>query len=121
MPEMTPERSIDQIKVDENIFSAQTSSSEITQFYKGSLDLERKQLINRELEWDIGARKEYASKLYWFLSLWSICLLAILVFCGLGCIYLSDKVLVTLLAGTTIEIVGLFVIVTRYIFPKKNS
>lgn len=83
---------------------------------------------------DIGERKSYASKLFVLLACW-MCFVAIC-FLLTGCkelqfsflnfpiatggfFYLSDTVLIALLAGATVNLIALFAIVAWYLFPKK--
>lgn len=40
---------------------------------------------------------------------------------GTGKLILNDGILITLLGTTTIDIIGLFAIVARYLFPNKWS
>lgn len=79
-------------------------------------------------------RKEYANKVFYFICSWSIALFIILLFDGFGEInfnifhsllklqfnfHLSDNVIITLLATSFIEVLGLFYIVMSYLFAKE--
>lgn len=91
-----------------------------------SRTLESEELKARvaKLNQDISLRKEYSGKLYRLISIWLIAMFALLLLQGfLGktdVFMLSDKVLITIIGGTTINVLGLFAIVANYIFPKEN-
>jgi hypothetical protein len=70
---------------------------------------------------DIQQRKEYANKIYRLIVWWLVAILVILILSGFGkCINfdISDRVLITLISGTTINVLGIFAIVANYIFRK---
>ena len=95
-----------------------------------SLDLARKtseaeralKLGNDGLELDLKQRKEYANKIFYLIVVWLVVLLIILLlqgFQGFGKAVgfsLSDSVLLAFIGGTTINVLGIFVIVAKYIF-----
>lgn len=91
-----------------------------------SKTLESEELKARiaKLNQDIKLRKKYSGKLYWLISIWLIAIFALLLlqgFLGKTDIFmLSDKVLITIISGTTINVLGLFAIVANYIFPKES-
>ena len=66
---------------------------------------------------NIGLRKEYAKKIFILICAY---LIVVTVFIAESLFFpsnrLSDSVLITLLSTTTITVVGLFVIVTKYLF-----
>lgn len=69
-------------------------------------------------------RKIYAKKIYNLMCAWMIGL-AFIIFLN-GWSYdnrfrLSEKVLLALIGSVTIEVIGLFVIVAKYLFPSKNN
>jgi hypothetical protein len=93
------------------------------------LEKQRKQLENVSLEQDIKERKAYALKVYRLICVW-LGVIAFPLFLQ-GCsetsievlglslqwrFSLSDQVLITLISGTTINILGIFIIVVKYLF-----
>jgi hypothetical protein len=85
---------------------------------------------------DIQGRKTYARCIFWLIVGWLLAMFLLLIFCGIqrvtvviggskyfidvsGKFQLSDKVLVTLIGGTTANVLGLFAIVCNYLFPKQ--
>ncbi|MFM1365618.1 hypothetical protein WFP00_03360 [Yersinia enterocolitica] len=80
---------------------------------------------------DISMRREYASKAYRFVWLWSIALIVILVLDGsksptVNILFfrfdahefsLEPSVLIALISGVTVNIVAVFVVVIRNLFP----
>ena len=91
-----------------------------TQAWKEDLDKQAGQARLRGLEQDIEQRKRYALRLFVVLCVWLAAVLVILFFGGfmLGGFALNDSVLVALLGTTTINVIALFVVVAKYIFPR---
>ena len=74
---------------------------------------------------DIRQRRTFAPKLYVLTCCWLGCVLAILLTQGvsegrLHFFHLNDGVLVALLGTTTVNVVGLFYVVAKYLFPEKS-
>ncbi len=95
---------------------------------KKELDNQRLRLYNQRLEAEINdltqdrdQRKTYANRLYWLIVGWLIVVGLIMLLHGLSPISfkLSVTVLTTLIGSTTISVLGLFVIVANYLFPKR--
>ena len=70
---------------------------------------------------DTSARKEYAKKIFGLTCIWVAAIYLLLLFQGFEYygFKLSEKVLLAAIGSTTANIVGVFLIVTRYFFPKK--
>lgn len=72
----------------------------------------------------LDARKRYANKIFWMVVVWLIAMGMIL---GLRGYYwksgfvLSDKVLLALIGGTTLNVLGIFTIVANFLFPKNGG
>lgn len=91
----------------------------------GSVDIDKKPLekqkdiYEKRYEQDTGWR----SKLSWWViavdSVWLISIIIILILLGVGCLNLPTPVIITLLATTTINVLGLAFIVLRGMFPNK--
>jgi hypothetical protein len=70
---------------------------------------------------DIAERKKYAGRTYWLVVVW-LAMIGLIVLCqgftllGFG---LTSGVLITLIGSTTGSVVGIFLIVTRYLFPRR--
>lgn len=71
---------------------------------------------------DTEARKEYAKKIFTLTCAWVIGIYVLLILQGFGTngFRLSDNVLLAAIGSTTANIIGVFLIVTRYFFPKKH-
>lgn len=71
---------------------------------------------------DRDQRKEFALKIFNFVSLYMFGVFFILILCGINSndFSLSDTVLVTLLGTTTATIIGVFNFVARYLFHNKE-
>ena len=81
---------------------------------KGQQDLDERDSI-------LEQRKKYAPALFWVLVTWLAIVIAILASqawkaCGF---WLSDPVLIALLGTSTVNVVGLFYVVAKFLFPSK--
>ena len=65
---------------------------------------------------DTKYRSYLAIWVMWVVSVWLLCVIAIIGLCGFGTMHLDGTVLVTLLATTTVNVLGLAYIVLRGIF-----
>jgi len=80
------------------------------------LDLRREELIsNRQ---DREERKKFAKKIFQMLGLFLMVILIIVVCCAINCLsfYLSDTVIIALLTTTTVNVIGIFLVVVKYLF-----
>jgi hypothetical protein len=70
---------------------------------------------------DIENRGKYTKRLYWTMVGWMSAAYLVLLLTGwtVGGFTLSDSVLIALITGTTANVIGLFVIVARYLFTKR--
>ena len=90
------------------------------------LDVERghKQAQLESYKQDTQERKKYAARIFWVCAYWVTAIFLLLVLNGFGAaIYfkLSDSVLLAAIGSTTANILGIFYIVARYLFPKRND
>jgi len=86
--------------------------------------------IDRASKWEdyIGKkqdreqRKEFANKLYRFLIIYMIVVGIFLIMVGFGCIpfALSEAVLLAILGTTTANVISVFVVVAKYLFPTRK-
>lgn len=84
------------------------------------------ELLAEELEshrQDRDQRKDFAMKIFDFVSLYMLGVFVLLVLSGIECnrFRLSDSVLLTLLGTTTATIIGVFNFVARYLFHSKDT
>lgn len=74
---------------------------------------------------DIRERKEYAKKIFELIVWWLGAVWFLLMLAAIGgpadWFILSDKVLITLIGGTTVNVLGIFVIVANYLFNKDKT
>jgi hypothetical protein len=98
------------------------------------LDYERVAAEIFGLKPDIGESRRYADKLFWLISVWLGTVMLALFTNGcemkrsfLGNTFefslkrLDSEVLIALIGGTTATVLGLFVIVANYLFPKRDK
>jgi len=74
--------------------------------------------LSKSLIQDIGQRREFGIRIYWLVVFWILGILVLLAVQGFGVFEfdLSEKVLITLIGGTTLNVLGIFVIVAKYFF-----
>ena len=66
-------------------------------------------------------RKIYASRLFDLSGYWLLFIGAFLLMAGWGALKVADSVLIALITTTTANVLGLFYIVARWLFPNKNN
>jgi hypothetical protein len=74
---------------------------------------------------DTGERKKHARNIFILTCAWVTAVFALLMLQGFGGLYvwhfhLTDSIVLTAIGSTTANIVGVFLIVARYFFPKKK-
>jgi hypothetical protein len=74
----------------------------------------------RSLEQDTDMRAAFAGRIFLLLAMWMISVIIIVTETGRGFLGLSDTVLIMLLGTSTANVIGLFAIVARYLFPRKQ-
>jgi hypothetical protein len=70
---------------------------------------------------DLGERKKYAGRIFWMVVVWLAAIALVIVMEGFHLLgfYLDSSIVIALIGGTTTGIVGLFLIVARYLFPRR--
>ena len=80
----------------------------------------------KQLEQNIDERKKYANRIFYLVCSWLVFVGVLVLLNGVqGCVAsipfrLSDAVLIALITTTTINVIGVFLFVVRYLFPKDN-
>ncbi len=87
-----------------------------------AFDLAHKNAELASFRQDTSERKRYAKNIFSLTCLWvgGIYFLLLLQGFNYGGFFLSDKVVIASIGSTTANIIGVFLIVTRYFFPKKH-
>lgn len=89
-------------------------------------DARRRTLLLEGLEQDIELRKKFAWGIFILIVAWLALVFVVLFVQGFSAsicdhqFRLSDQVLLALIAGTTANVLGIFVIVVRYLFPQRT-
>lgn len=67
-------------------------------------------------------RLEYTGKIYWLVALWLAGVVTCIALSGFGAkgFKLSDNVLIAFITSTTINVVGLFVLVAKWMYPTSS-
>jgi hypothetical protein len=86
---------------------------------KGAAEHRRQEI--RNLKQDIKLRKTYANRIFWFVAIYlGIVLLFVLADAMCPRFEVSDQVLMTLLTTNTATVIGMFVIVAKYLFHRQR-
>jgi hypothetical protein len=86
---------------------------------------ETKRLQNVALAQDINLRKDFAWDIFYLIVAWLILVFVVLILQGFAVAIshhefrLSDSVVLALIGGTTVNVLGIFIIVVRYLFPTR--
>lgn len=99
------------------------SAEKEDQLFQEDSEATKQKLINRRYELETRLKRRYARRLFRLLRWWSITVFVLLFVDGfdVGLFDLSDGVLITLLGTTTANIIGLFFVVARYLFPDSKA
>lgn len=119
--------------IEDNFFNEQhfievfgKNLSEDNIFDIDSLDYNKQEklLILQDKKQNIELRKKYADKIFNFIQSWSFLVFLILLLQGSNYKYENfnwdNKVIITLITTTFIQILGLMIIVLKYLFPNKK-
>jgi hypothetical protein len=70
---------------------------------------------------DTEARDKYANRIFVLICVWLSAIFGLLVIDGFDVLgfQLETEVMITAITGTTLNVLGIFVIVARYLFPTK--
>lgn len=79
-------------------------------------ELKKQEILLGALSEDIGARKKYAKGIFILVICWFTIILGLIVLDGLYMMTISDNVIIALIGGTTLNVVGLFHFVLKYIY-----
>jgi len=85
------------------------------------LDVQQKKAHLSGLQQDIAQRKTYTNRTFYLVLAWLVTIAVILFFQGFTFqgFRLDSSVLMVLIGSTTTGVIGLFLIVTRYLFPPR--
>jgi len=93
--------------------------------------LENKRLQSQveDLEQDRKERRKYAQRIFYMVVGWLIAMILIVVATGVRWPWahqyigfdLAERIVLTLITTTTVSVVGIFLIVASYLFPKRDT
>ena len=95
-----------------------------TELEEEDLDHQKNRALIEGMRQDIAERKKYAGRIFTLLSSWLLGIFAILLLQGFGSnirFALPDSVLLAAIGGTTINVIGIFIVVARYLFPRRDT
>lgn len=119
MSSQPDDKNLDSISL-EGAAPAETPDVQTSQGLK-DYDEERITVITAGLRQDIEERKKYAHRAFCLVIVWLVVIGIILALQGFHILgfYLTSGVIQVLIGSTTGSIVGIFLIVTRYLFPRR--
>ena len=79
------------------------------------------ELDNADKAGNIKLRKIYSKLLFWVLILWLIAILVVFVLIGRKILLYADSVIIAFITTTTMNVIGIYLIVARYLFPSKSQ
>lgn len=96
----------------------QTSNELTIDYLRAQIDRQREEIEG--LKQDREQRKIFSYVIFGFMYIYMLISLALVFLDGYGIIFLSDKVLITLLTTSLANVIGIFNFVAKYLFhPKK--
>ncbi len=115
-------------KIESSAFEPPTPDK-VAELEKNELEVdqekETKRLQNLALKQDIDLRKDFAWDIFYLIVAWLFLVFVVLLLQGFTatiCAHkfgLSDSVVLALISGTTVNVLGIFLIVVRYLFPTR--
>jgi hypothetical protein len=85
--------------------------------------LAQKQAELESYKQDTEERRKYANRIFELVSIWLVGIFVILMVQGFldprGAFRLDNSVLLAVVGGTTVNVIGIFVVVVNYLFPKR--
>jgi len=89
---------------------------------KGEIDDEQR-LHNVGLDQDIKERKKYAFRIFLLVAFWITAVLVIIILQGFSVcgFHLSDSILLAAIGSTTANVIGILIIVIKYLFSEKGK
>ena len=103
------------------------SSDDKTEKERSRFDRARQEITIQGLQQDIREREKYASRIFRLVVCWLSSILLIVIAQGVRWPWMSryigfdlpESVLIALVTTTTASVVGILLIVTRYLFPQR--
>jgi hypothetical protein len=94
-----------------------------TQEEEDDLDAQERRVRLRGIAQDINERRRYAGRIFWIIVFWLAGIFVLLLIQGAlspwRLFSLDDAVLIAAIGGTTVNVIGIFIVVARYLFPRR--
>jgi hypothetical protein len=117
----SPKINIDLSKIVEDAESIDREPDSQTLLEEKDLDWHEKQISLYEILCKIREREKYANRIFNMVACWLLGIGSLILLDGFFSPYnwfhLSDAIVIAAIGGTTINIVGVFVIVAKHLFP----
>lgn len=110
-------------EAEEAYFAERASASDDNEIFHKKIHLAIHKRELQQIDDLLKARKTFANRIYWMLVGWlgSVVLMLLASGAKYKGFELDVKVLLTLIAGTTINVIGIFAIVANFLFPKNKG
>ena len=122
MPTDSDKQSLDLSAIDVEELPQNTSDQKAREEER-ALELAQKEAELDALKQDISERKQYAKRIFNLIRAWLIGIFCLLLLQGflsnLGLFDLSEAVILAVVGGTTLNVLGIFIVVVNYLFPKR--
>jgi hypothetical protein len=120
-PEQTPLRDLVAAINASAVIAAEETPDSKTQLETADIQIQFDRERIRSLGQDIDERKKYAHRIFCLISAWLAVCFLLLILDGVGhgkWFSLPEGVLLAVIGGTTADVLGIFYIVTHYLFPQ---
>lgn len=108
-------------KIDlESIFNTSSTTEASSEITIADVELEMKKEELESRKQDRKQRGRFSIWIFGFMGVYMFLILVALALSGAGVLTLSDTVLVSLLTTTTADVIGIFIIVAKYLFHKSD-
>lgn len=111
-------QSIQQVESDVNSHKKEMDAVALDQ---RKIEVKKNKAVLKNQKQDIKLRREFSLKVYNLVRWWLLFCAIIILVSGFELFKLSDTVLTTIIASTSANVLGLFYIVLKYLFPLKTS
>lgn len=104
----------------DTIFSSSLSSESSSTLTTDDVELELKKEELESRRQDRRQRGRFSVWIFGFMGIYMLFILGILILAGCNVLIINDTVLISLLTTTTADVIGIFIIVAKYLFHKSD-
>ena len=101
-------------------YSVSSSNERNSSLTRDDIELELKKEELESIRQDRRQRGKFSVSIFIFMGSYLLLVLVVLVLSGVKVLSISDAVLISLLSSTTADVIGIFIIVAKYLFYHKE-